>query len=116
MPAEAAGIQNVPFQIDKTHRPQTMFPKSACGMQQIEMRGQFVKERILFRKVAHEELFDLKSPCVPPGEPDEKGVCSRAPCQTGGLCIEKEPLVRIFQSGACTARYFGVTSAGKKFE
>jgi hypothetical protein len=32
VPPEARRIQNVPFQLDKTHRPETKFPKSARGM------------------------------------------------------------------------------------
>ncbi len=81
-----------------------------------DARGKFVKERILFGKVAHEELFDLKRACVPPGEPDEKGIGSRAAGQTGSLRVEEEPLGWIFQSGARPARYLGVTRAREKFE
>src|SRR5580692_238498 len=69
-----------------------------------DARGEFVKQRILFRKIAHEELFDLKRAGVPPGKPDEKCVRSRPAGQTGSLCVEKEPLGWVFQSGACTAR------------
>src|SRR5580698_8848885 len=78
-----------------------------------DARGKFVKERILFRKVPHEKLFNLKRAGVPPGEADEKRVSSCAASQTGGLGVEEEPLGWIRQSCACTARNLGVTRAGK---
>src|SRR5580704_6763931 len=81
-----------------------------------DARGEFMKERILFRKTPHEELFDLKRAGIPPRESDEKGVRSRSARQTGSLCVEKKPLGWVCQSGTRPARYFGVTSAGKKFE
>ena len=43
-----------------------------------DARGKLVKERILFRKISHEELFNLKRAGIPPGQPNEKRVGSRA--------------------------------------
>lgn len=78
--------------------------------------GKLVKERILFGKIPHEELFNLKCAGVPPGQTNKKCVGSRAASQSGRLRVEKEPLGGIRQRVACAARDLCVTRTGKKFE
>jgi len=77
-----------------------------------EARSEFVKERVLFGEIAHEELFDLQASAIPPGNTDEEWIGASAAGQARGFRVEKEPLAGIFQSQASVEREFGVATAG----
>ena len=68
-----------------------------------EARGEFMKERVLLGKIAHEKLFYLQTAGVPPGDAYEKGISAGAAGEAGGFCIQEKPLRGIFKSGACAA-------------
>src|SRR6476660_9651062 len=57
--------------------------------------GEFMKERMFFREITHQELLDLKTAGIPPGQAHEKCVGSRATCKPRRLGIEEEPFRRI---------------------
>src|SRR6476646_9197429 len=81
-----------------------------------EARGQFMKKRMLFGKIAHEKLFDLKPPGVPPGNAHKKWIGAGAAGEAGGLRVEKEPLGGIFKSDARAASDRRIACAREKFE
>ena len=68
-----------------------------------EARGEFLKERMLLGKIAHEKLFYLQAAGVPPGDAYKKGISAGAAGEAGGFCIQEKPLRGIFKYGACTA-------------
>src|SRR5580692_673447 len=81
-----------------------------------DARGEFVQQRIFFRKVAHEKLLDLQRAGIPPGQPDQK--CVR-PCAAGKACgfrVEEEPLGRILQCVASVFEERRVTRAREKLD
>src|SRR5260370_32817653 len=67
-------------------------------------------------KVAHKELLDLQSACIPPRQANQKSVCAGAPRQPRGFRIEKKPFFWILQRGARFARSGFVSRAGEQFE
>src|SRR5690348_14990652 len=75
-----------------------------------------VKERVLFGKVAHEELLDLKAAGVPPGDSHEKRISTGSAGEAGGFGVQKKPPGGISKREAHVAGKSGVTRAGKKFE
>src|SRR5580704_18107676 len=54
-----------------------------------EARGKFMKERMLFGKIAHEKLFDLQAAGVPPGDAYEKWIGAGAACEASGFRIQE---------------------------
>src|SRR5208282_5739368 len=79
-------------------------------------RGEFVKERVRFREIAHEEWFDLKAAGVPPSDAYQKWIGARAASKAGCLRVQEKPFSRIAESDSSAARDFGITCARKKFE
>lgn len=76
--------------------------------------GEFVQERMLLAKIAHEELLDLKTASIPPGDSYKEGVSTGAAGEAGGFGIEKEPLRGVFDGGKRTARERCVAAAGEQ--
>ena len=78
--------------------------------------GKLLEKRIFLVEVAKEELFDLEAAGVPPGEADEECIGAGAAGEAGSLCVEEEPFVGIFKSGASTARQFFIACTREKIE
>lgn len=154
VPADLVRIEDMAFEFDQAHRAEAQLPQSACGMKQVEMRGEagngdgaghseaifeqrpieglavegdengalrktrgeFVKNRVLFGEVAHEELFDLQAAGIPPCQADEKGVGSGASGEAGGFGVEEEPLLGVLQGEARVLRERFVAGAGEQFK
>ncbi len=56
-----------------------------------QMCCDFVQYGVLFAKIAHEELLDLQSAGVPPGQSDQKRIGARAAREAGGFGVEEKP-------------------------
>jgi len=52
---------------------------------------QFLQQRIFFREIAHEELFDLQPSGIPPRNANEKRVRAGSACEARRFRIEKQP-------------------------
>ena len=81
-----------------------------------EACGKFMKKRMLFGKIAHEKLFDLKPPGIPPANAHKKWIGAGAARQASGFRVEKQPLVGIFKSEVRAASDTNIACAREKFE
>src|SRR5579859_538270 len=81
-----------------------------------EARGEFIKKRMLFGKITHEKLLDLKPAGVPPGNAHKKWIGAGPAGEAGGFRVEKEPLGGIFKSDVRAASDGSITGTREKFE
>src|SRR5216683_1262462 len=94
-------------------------PSQSRGVQHVPLRkagGDFVQNRMLLAKIAHEKLLDLQRAGVPPRQPDQKCICARAARQARGFRIQKKPFRWIGQRRPHALRERFVPAAGKQFE
>src|SRR5437899_1961413 len=78
--------------------------------------GHFIKQGILLREIPHEKLFNLQSAGIPPRQANEKSTRAGAAGEPGRFGVEEEPLRRIFERGARSARERFLACAGKQLE
>ena len=60
-----------------------------------DARGKFMQQRMLFCKIAHEELLDLQSAGIPPGQTHEKRIRAGAAREPRRFRVQKKPFHRI---------------------
>src|ERR1700721_2444499 len=71
---------------------------------------------MLLGKITHEQLFCWQTAGIPPSEANQERVSSGAASESGGLSVQKKPLVGVFQRHAGATRNDFVALLGKKLQ
>src|SRR5215472_15666746 len=77
---------------------------------------EFLKQGIFLGEIAHQELLDLQSPGIPPGQSDEKRVRAGSTGEAGRFCVEEKLFRRIVENRAGLVGCAFVSRPREKFQ